>query len=118
MLNIGYKRRLHDPCLYCSWKPSIVLWLSWADDCLYCGKEEDINKSKENLIKRLDFEDLGEFKEHVGCKVERKDNRLKITQTVLVQSLGDDFDIPKGTPCNLPALPVKELQSDGEPLTE
>ena len=69
-------------------------------------------------MKKLDYEDIGDLKEHVGCKVERKDNRLKITQPVAVQSLEDDFDIPKGTPCNLPELPGKELQSEGEPLTE
>ena len=118
MLNIGYKRRLHDPCLYCSWKPSIVLWLSWADDCLYCGKEADINKSKENLIKKLDCEDMGELKEYVGCKVERKDNRLKTIQPVLVQRLEDELDMLKGTPCSLSAPPGKELQLEGEPLTE
>ena len=50
--------------------------------------------------------------------MERKDNRLKITQLVLVQSLEDEFDMPKRAQCNLPALPGKELQSEGEPFTE
>ena len=53
-----------------------MIWLSWVDDYSHCGKEADINKIKENLMKRLDCDGMGELKEYVGCKVERKDNRL------------------------------------------
>ena len=35
-----------------------------------------------------------------------------------MQSLEDEFDIPKGTACNLPTLHSKELQSEGKPLAE
>ena len=85
---------------------------------MYCGKSNEINESKKNLMSKLDCEDMGDLKEYVGCKLEHKGNRMKILQLVLVQSLEDEFEIPPNTPCNLPASAGKELNSDGEPLTE
>ena len=67
---------------------------------------------------KLDCDDSGELKEYVGCKIERKGNRIKLTQPVLVQSFADEFDIPPNTPCNLPAQHGKELTSDGIKLSE
>ena len=85
---------------------------------MYCGKADEINESKKNLISKLDCEDIGKLNEYVGYKLECKGNRIKITQTVLVQSLEDEFEISPSTPCNLPTPAGKELKSDGEPLTE
>ena len=48
----------------------------------------------------------------------KKGNRIKLTQPVLVQSLHDEFKIPRKTSCNLPAPPGKELTSEGEQLNE
>ena len=81
MQRIGCKRSLADPCLYYSWGTSLTLWLSWIDDCMYCGKSNEINESKKNLMSKLDCEDMGDLKEYVGCKLECKGNRMKITQT-------------------------------------
>ena len=103
MQSIGCKRSLADPYLYYSWGTSLVLWLSWIDNCIYCGKADEINESKKNLMSKLDCEDIGKLNKYVGCKLERKGNRMKITQLVLVQSLEDEFKIPPSTPCNLPA---------------
>ena len=118
MESIGCKRSLADPCLYYKWGDSLVLWLSWTDDCMHCGKANEIKESKKNLMKKLDCEDMGELNEHVGSKLERKGNKIKMTQPALVQSLEDEFQIPSSTPCNLPAPAGKELTSNGEPLSE
>ena len=118
MKDIGCKRSLADPCLYFTWKSGIMIWLSWIDDCMYCGKPSDVEHFKSKLMMKLDCEDAGELQEYVGCKIERKGNRMKLTQPVLVQSLQDEFEIPNKTSCNLPAPCGKELTSEGEKLTE
>ena len=56
-----------------------MIWLSWIDDCLYYGKQEDVEHYKSELMIKLDYENSGKLKEYVGCKVERKANRMKLT---------------------------------------
>ena len=119
MDKIGCTRSLADPCLYFAWTTAgIVMWLSWIDNCLYCGRKQDVENCKEKLMNELDCEDSGELREYIGCKIERKGNEMKITQPVLVQSLQDDFDIPDKTPFHLPAPAGDELTSEGELLNE
>ena len=95
-----------------------MIWLSWINDCLYCGEENDIKHYKEKLMQKLDCEDEEQLNEYVGVKIERKQDRLKLTQPVLVQSLQDEFDIPEKTPYALPAPNGKELISEDELLNE
>ena len=115
---IGYKRSLADLCLYFTWASGLIIWLSWIDDCLHCGKPKDIAYYKQELMLKLNCDDAEELKEYIGCKIERKGNKMKLTQPVLVQSLRDEFDMLDKTPCNLPAPHGKELTSDGESLSE
>jgi len=56
----------------------------WIDDYLYCGEKNDIKHYKEKLMEKLDCEDEGELNKYVGVKIERKQDRLKLTQPVLV----------------------------------
>jgi len=118
MNKIGCTRSLADPCLYFTWATNLVIWLSWIDDCMYCGKPEDVKQCKTKLMSELDCEDSGELNEYVGVKIERKGDRMKLTQPVLVQSIEDEFLIPDKTPCTLPAPHGSDLTSEGEPLNE
>ena len=72
---------------------------------------------KNDFMKLLDCEDSGELNEYVGVKIDKKDNAVKLTQPVLIQSLEDEFEIPKDTPKHLPAPLGKDLLSDGERLS-
>ena len=67
---------------------------------------------------KLDCEDAGKLKKYVGCKIERKGNKIKLTQPIIVQSLEDEFDILLKIKYNLPVLHGKELLSEGELLSE
>ena len=117
MKKLNCDRSRADPCLHYKWTTDIIiLWLSWIDDCIYAGKEDQVNKMKQEFMVELDSEDSGALNECVGVKVERKDDELKLTQPVLVQSLEDEFGVPKNVPKHLPAPPGKELLSDGERL--
>ncbi len=40
-----------DPCLYNSWtKTGLVLWLSWVDDCLVCGRRENVEEASVDIL--------------------------------------------------------------------
>ena len=65
------------------------MWLSSIDDCVYSGKEDQVNKMKEDFIIELDCEDSGKLDEHVGVKIDKRGDAMKLTQPVLIQSLED-----------------------------
>ena len=77
-----YERSKADPCLYFrNAEHGLVIWLSWVDDCLICGKPEGVKQAKEAMMRRFDCDEVGELKEYVGCKIEyNKDERwIKLT---------------------------------------
>jgi len=84
---------------------------------MYCREENNAKKMKNDFMKLLDCEDSGELNEYVGVKIDKKDNAVKLTQPVLIQSLEDEFEIPQDTPKHLPVPPGKDLLSDGERLS-
>ena len=85
---------------------------------MYCGKKKDVVQCKDKLMNKLDREDMGKLEECLGCKIERKDTRIKLTQPVLVHILKDEFVIPPRTQCTIPEPANKELVTEGEPLSE
>jgi hypothetical protein len=50
--------------------------------------------------------------EYVGCKVDhnKEEGWIKLTQTVLMQSYVDEFDLPEGQVPRTPATPGSVLQ--------
>jgi hypothetical protein len=51
-------------------------------------------EAKQHLIERIGCDDVGEMKECIGCKIDRKGGQLKLAQPVLLQSFIDEFDLP------------------------
>jgi hypothetical protein len=74
---------------------------------LICGNKEGAEKAKKQMMDRFDCDEVGELKEHVGCEIDRDltEGSVKLTQPVLLQSCGDEFDLPKGETPNAPAIP-------------
>jgi hypothetical protein len=91
----GYKRSNMDQCLYYKWheKYGLTLIISWVDDLMICGKEEACLEFKEEIKKRFEIDDIGEMREYVGCKIDRKVGEMKLTQPVIIQSLRDEFNV-------------------------
>jgi hypothetical protein len=56
-----------------------------------------VRKEKKELMNRFNFQDIDGFDEYVGCKVKiNKEERLmKFTQSVILQSFQDEFQLPK-----------------------
>ena len=103
-----YKRSKADLCLYYKWtETGLSLWISWIDDCLTVGKEKIALQAKKQMTQLFNCDDTGEMQEYVGCKIKRniEEGWLKIMQPVLLQSLNDEFDLPKGADPKTPAVP-------------
>ena len=102
-----YERSKADPCLYYKWqvdpkdlKKKLVIWLLWVDDNLITGPVDAVSRAKQKMMSLFDCDDLGEMKEYVGCKVERnwKEQWIKLTQPVLLQSFMDEFPLDTHRP--------------------
>jgi hypothetical protein len=112
MKHMGCSRSKADPCLFFKWTAvGLVLWVTWVDDCLVCGKKEAVLEAKKDLMSRFDCDEVGELTEYIGCKVDRGDGYLRLTQPVLLQSFDDEFDIPDMQRPNTPAMPGQVLRS-------
>ena len=115
--HMKFTRSKADPCLQFKWTAlGLLLWITWVDDCLVIGPPDALKKSKEEMSNLFDVADLGPIQEYVGCKVDYdpKQRAAKITQPVLLQSLEDEFDLPKGAPPVTPAVPQEVLKSVDE----
>ncbi len=99
-----YGRNKANPCLYFfRWTvKGLVLWISWVEDCLVAGKEDDALEAKASVMELFDWVvshvDVGELKEYVGCKFDygQANGTMKLTQPVMIQSFKDKFDLPEG----------------------
>jgi phosphopentomutase len=69
---MGCQKSSADLCLYCkNSKNGIVIWIFWVDDCLLVGHKEDVSKYKTMMHQFFEYEDIGNLKEYVGCKIKR-----------------------------------------------
>ena len=92
----AFERSKADPCVYYKWKNGrLLIVASWVDDLLLCGNKADVLELKKQLFDTMECEDVGELNEYVGCKIERTEDAIKLTQPVLIQSFKDEFEVPK-----------------------
>jgi hypothetical protein len=105
--HMGMQRNAIDPCVFFRWNEDGISFIaSWIDDLLNIGSDRAINNIKLKLMNLFECTDEGPMKEYVGCKIDVKKNSktMRITQPVLLQSLSDEFELPKGNPVTpLPA---------------
>ena len=99
-------------CLFFKWtKDGLILWVTWVDDCLVCGRNDGVLVAKKQLMERFDCDEIHELMEYIGCKIERGEDWMKLTQPVLLQSFKDEFNLPDVKTPNTPAAPGKVLRS-------
>eukprot|EP00957_Ditylum_brightwellii_P130450 9951251-Ditylum_brightwellii.AAC.1 len=80
MKDMKYQRNGSDPCLYFKWtSTSLIIWLSWIDDCMVWVPREEVSKESENST--------------VGLTVMEKS--MTFTQPVLLQSFEYEFELPE-----------------------
>jgi hypothetical protein len=78
------------------------------------GKKELVLAAKKGMTDRFDCDEVGELTEFVGCKLDRTDDSLRITQPVLMQSFVDEFELPEGPAVATPAEPGSVLMKARE----
>lgn len=106
MRDINYERSRADPCLYYKWDEGrLNIWLSWIDDCLNLGSDDDVNQSMAEMKSRFDCDEVNDLSEYVGCQLhhDRENGTLKFTQPVLIQSFVDEFELPARGDFSTPA---------------
>ena len=59
------------------------------------GNKAGIENYKAEMMQRFDCDDVGELKEHVGCKLDwnKGEKWLKFTQPIFLQSYQDEFEL-------------------------
>jgi Reverse transcriptase (RNA-dependent DNA polymerase)/Zinc knuckle len=91
---MGFKRSYGDPCCYVKTnRDRLVVCLSWVDDCIFFGTNEDVIAEKNKMMSYFSCDDIGFVKEYVGCQISMNSNdkTVKFTQPILIQSLIDEF---------------------------
>jgi len=69
------------------------------------GQSQDVKTAIEEMKSLCECDDVGEFEEYVGCQVIRENNKLKLTQPVLIQSFADKFEIEEEISAETPGAP-------------
>ena len=86
MKELGFKRSRCDPCVYWKWAAhGLLLWISWIDDMLCLGHPNDVKIAKTEFLKKFPCDDIGEFKEYVGCKIVKENRTMKYTTSVVTK---------------------------------
>ena len=59
-----------DPCVCFKWTDQgLMIWSSWVDDIPSHGNEDKVIEGRQKLKEHFDLDEVGESKEHVGCKI-------------------------------------------------
>ena len=72
MWSMGCENSKTDPCLI--WERTqnrLSVWLSWIDDCPCVGHDMEVRKTRAELLRRFECNDIGEVEDYLGLKVER-----------------------------------------------
>jgi len=96
MKMMGFKRSEADPCIYYRWSKNngLIVWLSWIDDCLCIGNNQEVKIAKNAMLKQFECYDVRFPTEYVGYKLNfnKENNSLTFTQPVMIQSFSDEYE--------------------------
>ena len=115
---LGFMPSKIDPCVY--YRKNLI-FVVYVDDCVLMGpSNEVINKAIQDLCDskhKFKVEDLGEVKEFLGVKVEkRNDGTIKLSQPQLIASILKDLHLQENTKTRAtPAVgAILHKDSDGD----
>ena len=69
----------------------MTVFILWIDNCLVAGPDDSVITETTKFRELYDTTDEGIMNEYVGCKIERTNQYMKVTQPVKVQRLIDEF---------------------------
>jgi hypothetical protein len=112
---MGYMMCEANPCLHFKWtNEGLNLWTTHVNDNLTVGTEKCVKEAKALMTEQFEWEDIGEMKEYLGCKIayDQKNGCVQITQPILLQSLHDGCEENGQTFTNTPAIPNSVLSKE------
>ncbi len=66
LASMKYARGKADPCMYFDWNVNgLIVWISWVDDCLVCGKETGVLTAKKQMTDRFECDEIGNMEDYV-----------------------------------------------------
>jgi hypothetical protein len=99
-----------------------VIWISWVEDCLLLGHQEDVIKYHKIVNSYSVCNNIGELKEYIQCKIENRegDNQFSIVQPVNVRSFINEYGIEENPRIKVPAFSRDSFSPvmDGDELNE
>ena len=108
------KRSDADTCMYYKWDAEgLLVWLSWIDDFYSVGRKEEVEESHNEMMQLFDCDDVGNMYDCVGCKIGIEEGSFTFTQTVMLQSFKDEFELPTRAQ-NTPGEPGNTLSKAKE----
>ena len=83
------------------------------DDLICTGQRAAVLKAKAEMMHRFECDEVGELREYVRCKLDwhKRENWLKFTEPVLIQSVLNEFDLASEGNYGTPAEPGQVLQT-------
>jgi Reverse transcriptase (RNA-dependent DNA polymerase) len=92
---MGYTRSTAVPCLYFRWDEDgeLCVGLTWINDCIIVGSSQVVDRERQKMMQLFECDDVGPMEEYVGNKIEMSEQRMKLTQPVLLQSFADEFGV-------------------------
>jgi hypothetical protein len=77
MTNMNYEQSKVERCLFFAWTTvGLILWVTWVDDSCILWDKDGVKAANDQMKSIVDYDDLRELTEYVGCKIERISNYL------------------------------------------
>ena len=115
---LGLKPDGSDPCLFC--KENVVL-VTYVDDAIICGTDQDAVNEILNGLKKLDmdFDHLGDLPTYLGVQITRhEDGSMELKQPHLTESIIAALGLTDSRAKGTPASRTIGKETDKPPLDE
>lgn len=122
LLELGFKRSMHDYCLYTRILPGDEIYIVlYVDDLLIVGrKKSSILKLKKQLMSVFAMSDCGEANHFLGIKLEYNEDRtrIRLSQVSNIEKMLNRFQMSDCNPVKTPLEKGLLLHEDGESTNE
>ena len=69
----------------------IIIICLYIDDTMIVGNKKEIKKFKEEIKMHFKTKEEGDMKDYVGCMIKRKNDKIFLHQTDLIEKLEKEF---------------------------
>ena len=114
----GYLKSVHDPCLFMkitSPTRRVYIWIHVDDTLVAADYPEDIERFKEDIMKRFKITVNDKVDKHLGVNIARReDGSIKLTQPKLLKMIMDEFEEDARRSRRRLSVPMKSIPKSGD----